>query len=295
MNFGKRMGYVGLSLLAFLAAIGVMLVAQFIVILPQSFMIGIEAGMKGITDPVVINEMANEAIMEVAPLAILISHLSMLLVFALWYRFGCGKPSFKKLDKKQLFAPKHILGVFLVGAGMNFFTNFAMSLVYDFIPQVFRDSYESMMETSQFGESALAIIAAVFIAPVGEELIFRGVAFYYAKKAVAGMSNKTLGFWIANAIQALFFGIMHMNVIQGTYAFILGLVLGYLAYRFGSVLPSILGHFLFNGISSFLMEPVSAVIPESEAAYAVVVVVSVIVVVAGLFLIKRREAVLETH
>ena len=289
MKTGKRFGYLGLSLLAFIAAIAVQLVAQIIVILPSSIMVGFQVGMQGITDVETINQMTLEATEKVVPVALLVSHLAMLLTFALWYKFGCGKPSLKKLDAKKVFSPKHLAAFLLIGVGMCYFTNFALGLIYPIIPESIVEAYETMMENAQMGESAIAIFAAVFIAPIGEELIFRGVVFYYAKKAVTGMSNKTVAFWIANCVQALFFGVMHMNVLQGTYAFMLGLVLGYLAYRFQSVLPAILGHFLFNSVSTFTTEAVTSLLPESNTVYAIIAGISLVITIAGLLMTKPAK------
>ena len=45
------------------------------------------------------------------------------------------------------------------------------------------------------------------------------------------------------------FGIAHMNPIQSTYAFILGLILGYIYYKTGNLLNSILLHLTINSTS----------------------------------------------
>ena len=45
------------------------------------------------------------------------------------------------------------------------------------------------------------------------------------------------------------FGIAHMNPIQSTYAFLLGLILGYLYYKTGNLLNSILLHITINSTS----------------------------------------------
>ena len=79
---------------------------------------------------------------------------------------------------------------------------------------------------------------SVILAPIGEELIFRGVTMRLARRA--------LPFWLANIFQALMFGIFHMNWIQGIYAFALGLLLGYVCEKGGSIYYSLLMHILFN-------------------------------------------------
>ena len=295
MTKGKRFGWLGLALSAFLASIVVQFIAAFIMVLPTSFMVGFKAGMQVITDADTITQMTEEAMTGILPVTVLVTHILILITFALWYRFGCGKPSLKKINKKDIFNIKHIVAMVLIALGMNFLANYGMSLVYPIIPESIMESYESMMESAGFGESLLPTIAAVLIAPFGEELVFRGVTFYYARKAVSDMSNKTAAFWIANVIQAFLFGVFHLNIVQGTYAFVLGLVLGYLAYRFKSILPAILGHMIFNGFSSFAAEPVSELIPEGTASYAIVVVVALAVMVAGYFIAGKmpKEAAAE--
>ena len=82
------------------------------------------------------------------------------------------------------------------------------------------------------------LLYSVLLAPVCEELIFRGTTMHLARRA--------LPFWLANTMQALLFGLFHMNWIQGIYAFALGLVLGYVCEKGGSIYYSILLHILFN-------------------------------------------------
>lgn len=53
-------------------------------------------------------------------------------------------------------------------------------------------------------------------------------------------------FWVANFLQALLFGVFHMNMIQGVYAFVVGIVLGFICEKSRSIYPSMLFHILFN-------------------------------------------------
>ena len=59
-------------------------------------------------------------------------------------------------------------------------------------------------------------VYTIILAPVGEELVFRGLTYRFARKA--------LPFWGANILQAALFGVMHLNLFQGLYAFFLGTV-----------------------------------------------------------------------
>jgi hypothetical protein len=51
---------------------------------------------------------------------------------------------------------------------------------------------------------------------------------------------------IAVFIQGLLFGIMHMNLVQGVYAFLLGMILGYIRYKYKTVILTVCAHVVFN-------------------------------------------------
>lgn len=93
------------------------------------------------------------------------------------------------------------------------------------------------------------------------------------------MNNPRNAFWIANCIQALLFGIYHLNLIQGIYAFVIGLALGYLCQRYHSVIPGMLAHLVFNGMSALFNGVMYAWIPEDIVWYALIGVAGIALVV----------------
>lgn len=288
---GKKIGYFSLSVAVFVAGLVIMLVAQFAVAIPAMFMASFEAGMQGIEDANVIMEMSEKALYDSLPYCLLVSHIALIVVFSIWYYFGCGRPSLKKVKFKEIFTPKYLAGTVLVGVGICFFTIYALELLTPYIPEKIMQSYNDLMEQSQMSVNAVSITAAVFLAPFGEEFLFRGVVFHYCKKAVEDMNHKTAAFWIANIVQAFFFGFMHLNLVQGTYAFVAGLVLGYLAYRFKSILPGILVHMLNNGISVFGEDTIIQTLPDGAGFMLVIVLVSLAVLAAGIVLTGKKKEV----
>lgn len=102
-------------------------------------------------------------------------------------------------------------------------------------------------------------------------------------------------FWVANVVQALLFGVMHGNIVQGLYTFATGLLLGLLCWRLGDLRYPILLHFGLN-VSSYLVDPLSdllcALVPESLqlAAYALVGVGSLAVALRMLAPVFRPAA-----
>lgn len=77
----------------------------------------------------------------------------------------------------------------------------------------------------------------VVLAPVFEELLFRG--------ALLG-SLKEHGSWFAVIVSGLLFGLAHINISMMLYATALGMLLGMLYLRAGSVIPCIIAHVCIN-------------------------------------------------
>jgi sodium transport system permease protein len=83
-------------------------------------------------------------------------------------------------------------------------------------------------------------LGLIVLPAVCEELAFRGF--------ILGGLRRRFGPWMAIAISSFLFALYHFNVFQFVPTFLLGVVLGLLALRSGSVLPSMLFHLLHNGL-----------------------------------------------
>ena len=81
---------------------------------------------------------------------------------------------------------------------------------------------------------------ATFVAPVVEELTFRGLGFTLLAP---------YGKWVAILGTAILFGAWHGLIVALPVLAGFGVVLGWLRYRTGSVYPPIVLHAIFNGIA----------------------------------------------
>ena len=119
--------------------------------------------------------------------------------------------------------------VFILALGL--WTNYLSELAD--LPNSMQETFEMMMR------HPLGIIAIVIMAPIVEELLFRGA-----------IEGHLLRKWKhpAGAIvfSSLVFGVVHGNWVQAPFAFVIGLALGWMYYRTGSLLPGILMHFVNN-------------------------------------------------
>ena len=261
MKISKRMGWFAMALLAFVVCLVLQLLGSVIGVLI----------MEGSLD--------EAAIMKSAGFATLFAHVLTIIAFSLWYRFSCGRLTFKEI--KGVFAPKTLLTVVLIAVGLCFLTRFVLLALELGVPSV-QEFMNMMFEQAGLGTNIMATIAAVLIGPVGEELVYRGVTFGYAKKMVADLKNRRKAFWVANILQALLFGVCHLNIVQSTYAFIGGLAFGYLTHRYCSIVPAIIAHILFNAMGSFLWQPLGMALPESYVIYGIGAAICLGVTIVGL-------------
>ena len=81
------------------------------------------------------------------------------------------------------------------------------------------------------------------LAPLSEEIVMRGAILKELLK------SEKLSPWGAIAISALFFSLIHMNPAQMPHAFVIGLLLGWMYWRTGSILPGVAYHWANNSVA----------------------------------------------
>lgn len=100
----------------------------------------------------------------------------------------------------------------------------------------------------------LELLGSAIITPILEELLHRGVVY--------GRLRRMMRMWSAVIVSALVFAALHFNIVQFTYAFLLGIVFALFVEKTGHIYPAILAHIVANGIAvirtetGFLLETV---------------------------------------
>ena len=164
-----------------------------------------------------------------------------LLIGALWYRNHKPITDFKL---KEVVNARLLAAMACLGLSLQLLVSMCLNAVYPILPQNLTDQYNELMKSLLGGNVWLSLFVTVILAPLAEEFLFRGVTL---KKA-----QKIMPFMAANVLQAVLFGIYHMNLIQGVYAFVLGLILGYTAEYFQSIWAAILLHAFVNASAEVL-------------------------------------------
>ncbi|MGL5151770.1 MAG: lysostaphin resistance A-like protein [Clostridium sp.] len=176
--------------------------------------------------------------------------------------------SYKKVDKS-------LIGYMtLLIIAFRLIYDVTLSPIINLIPQgdlltgveSFLDSYPTFM--------IYFIISAMFIAPIIEEIVLRGVI-------LNGMLNKYSP-KSAIIISALIFAVIHGNIHQGVNAFILGVLFGYIYYKTRSLYLTMFCHFVNNSFAMF------GIIPETTIGFIINLVVSLIIGIGILLFLKKN-------
>ena len=108
------------------------------------------------------------------------------------------------------------------------------------LPDLADDAFSTIMGTP-WGYLTVGLLA-----PLSEEIVLRGAVLR------ALLKSELLSTWGAITISALLFALIHMNPAQMPHAFVIGLLLGWMYYRTGSILPGVAYHWANNSAAFVL-------------------------------------------
>lgn len=123
------------------------------------------------------------------------------------------------------------------------------SYLSDILPDIMRTDLIAD-QLRDIASSPLGYVALALMAPMVEEVVFRGAIQSKAMELSKGNKN---GHWVGITLTALLFSVVHMNPAQMPHAFLLGLFMGWLRYRSGSIVPGIIIHWVNNSAAFALM------------------------------------------
>lgn len=104
--------------------------------------------------------------------------------------------------------------------------------------QQMSDSYQTVEQAFYSSGLGWELFGLGIVTPIAEELLYRDVVFCQLHNWL-GRSAAIVG-------SAFIFGLLHMNIVQGIYAFVLGLLLGILMEYYQDIRVPALGHMAAN-------------------------------------------------
>lgn len=174
---------------------------------------------------------------------------------------------------------RHFVAAALMGYGMQIVTTLIMVLVNVLLPSVMEE-YNTLVDGSGITTYGLMwVISTLVLPPLVEEAGFRGLGLTYLERA-------GVPFAVANIVQALAFGIFHMNLTQGIYTFVLGLALGYVTHRSGPIAPAMLMHLVYNLMGTLGSDLIYSYLP---APFLILLITNVIALVYAFRLLRPEQ------
>ena len=233
----KKISILLLAFLPVLAAIGIQLAAAFLVSFWFMVVSVIRLLSEGISDPELLITGMTTLLLDPLynDILLAVTFVALTVVFLVWH--------LKQKDKtipaafEDVFCIRNTIILLFSGLAAQVAVSMCLNLILPLFPETL-EKYTTLLESLVGGNIIISVISTAVLAPIAEELIFR--------ELMTKRLRQMFPFWIANIIQALAFGVYHMNIVQGVYAFFLGLLFGYIAYRMRSIWASIMLHGIVN-------------------------------------------------
>lgn len=210
----------------------------------------------------------------------LISAVIAVVIFGIWYykvSLEYGENGFKKQFTDNSFKKSWLIALLGLFGGLGL-SRFVSMLPLDNIIGNYEDTSNALMGGNLF----VQILSLAIIVPVAEELIYRGLVF-------TGLT-KVMDAKYAIVFTALLFGVFHFNLLQGTYAFLLSLILVCIYMKYKTILAPIIIHSSANlaaVISSYF--GISEFFNKSLILYIIIMTVELFIALLLFVLIFGEE------
>ena len=164
-----------------------------------------------------------------APMLVAASALASAATIAVfvWRRWAVVSPAYMRTRQWGVFA------WCAVAALGTLIPSVALQELLPEMPDLSGDTFKLIMD-NRYGYFVLCLLA-----PFAEELVIRGAVL---RSLLGSMGNH----WAAIAVSAVIFAVVHANPAQMPHALLIGLLLGWMYYRTGSILPGIALHWVNN-------------------------------------------------
>ena len=217
----------------------------------------------------------NISILNANSVITMIIFIISLLVPTLFVNMYTDKSDDKKDLKegtKWLFIFLPIVAIIQLGLGYIFEK---LGLGYDIIEKV------NMYDSSSILSKVLFFIQIAVLPAIFEELYIRGAVFSFSKKY-----GKTFAIFAS----AILFSVIHLNITQSVFAFLMGILLSLLVVKSKSIIPSMLLHFINNGYEGALtiFENNAIAIFIINSIIVILIAVGVVVLLVNVFKNKAK-------
>ncbi len=187
-------------------------------------------------------EQLNQKTLTVSLLAGIVSLL------LLWITFAARKRSLIKGAYIQKISGSSAAFSLMLGCSSYILLSYAIAL-FPF-PEAWFESYLEQSSVLSGGNPWIQIIATVLIAPILEEIVFRGLIYTRLRRCMPKL--------LAAILTSALFGVMHGTIVWFFYTFLLALLMTFIFEKTESLLGNMLLHAAFNACGTAI-----SLLPES--------------------------------
>lgn len=204
--------------------------------------------------------------------------IAMLFLF-MWKDRSFWREKVLKKGKKMRFGT--FLVLLCVCMAIQFVNSFWIEGLEWFMNLFDKSILETLESVSGSSDTVSMFLYASIVAPITEELIFRG----YIQRSLERYGKR-----FAILCSAIFFGIFHGNLVQTPYAFLAGLLLGYVAaeYHIGWAIGI---HMFNNLVLADLLTRATAGLSEEIVGAISLILLGTATLVTGIVLLVKRKAI----
>lgn len=226
----------------------------------------------------------EDVIKQATPILLCVSEVLCIIIFGIWYYFGYikkDKANGTYISGIHKIASPRTLGFIVSATVAMFFLALLMSHLMSSLWPESRKIFDSIMNTALDTDSLYGMLTLMVLAPLAEEIAFRGLILRYFRNAFG-----ITGCIILNVIM---FAVMHLNPLQSLYVLPIGAMLTYLALKYDSVIPSMLAHILNNSISVLLPMILNRDLKNTETLIGIIVFGVLAIVLSDIGIVSGRK------
>ena len=146
------------------------------------------------------------------------------------------------------------------------------------------EEYQNASDAFYGSSFALELLGSALVTPLLEELLHRGVVY--------GRLRRHMQMWPAVILSALVFAVLHFNIVQFVYAFLLGVVFALFVEKTGKLSFAVIAHVVANAIAVIRTETGFLETTVDASVSAWLISVGLCLVGTGLLIVfvgKRNE------
>lgn len=259
----------------FILALGIQLTISLI----SGIVLGIIYALKNPNEATTNSNEITYFILQYTNYILLIS--SIITVLVLMFIYSLKKRNIKNELLILRTKNSNLLIAILLGVSVWIFNVGALGLIE--MSGFFQSAFDTFSQTTSIitqGSFFSSVLVVGIIVPFAEEFLFRGVIYRTL--------NRNLSIPLSIIIQALLFGVFHGNLIQGTYATLLGIIFGYITYKCNSLWPAYIAHMTNNLVALTIPQ----LLPSSLATilgYSAFTILGVLLIVISILLINKNS------